>query len=343
MSRLGLIVIIIILVPTFCGCEKAGNKTSSDMKKEIITLKLSHIVSPEHPWQKALEHFAQNVNEKTGGRVVIEIYPNASLSHNNERTMVEQCQVGTLDMALFPASQGDNRFAAFSFPFQFASREAVNRMLKSDVAVEMLGFYEEKGIKGLAYWENGFRQLTNNKHPILTPEDMEGLKIRVPQAPQTVANIKAMGANPVSVSLGELYIALQQGVVDGQENVLSIIYNERLYEVQKYCTVCNYSYSPQILGIHTETYNRLPDDIKKVLLDEAREGMKNSKIFDEQDLAWIEGLREKGMEVHISTKDEILKFKNITNTEALKNEFRRIVGTDLMNRFMEDLKEISNE
>ncbi|MFA5536819.1 MAG: DctP family TRAP transporter solute-binding subunit [Bacillota bacterium] len=335
-----LVLILPILICSGCGNSKKTNANYD--QNERITLRLSHIVSPDHPWHKGLEKFAEKVKIDTSGQVVIDIYPNASLSENNERTMVEQVQVGTLEMALFPSSLGDNIFAAFTFPFQFETREAANKMLVSDIALNMLN--DLKGIKGLGYWENGYRQITNNKHPIVTPDDFKGVKIRVPQAPQILANIKALGANAVSVSLGELYLALQQGLVDGQENVLSIIYNERFYEVQRFCTVCNYSYTPQILGINIDVYNNLSDDIKQVLLEASKEmALYTSQLLEEQDKVVIGELRKNKMDVHVSSPEEIAKFKELTDTEALRDEYRKIVGQDLMNKFMAKAREINRE
>lgn len=339
------ITLCVLLILSFAGCSKQqSDPASNDSELETITLRLSHIGSPEHPWQKGLEKFVEKVNKDTNGQVVIEIYPNASLSENNERTMVEQCQIGTLDMALFPASQGGNMFAAFSFPFQFESRDVVYKMLTSDIALEMMDEFESKGIKGLAYWENGFRQFTNNVRPIKTPEDFKGLKIRAPQVPQTLATLQALGANAMSVSLGELYVAMQQGLVDGQENPLATIYNERFYEVQKYCTVLNYAFSPQVLGIHVETYNKLPENVQKVLVDAAQEmSIYTSSLLEEQDATVIEKLKEVGTEVHVCTPEEIAQFKAATNTEALREKFREIVGADLMDKFTATVNQITEE
>ena len=323
-----------------CGSDE-GTKTDGAKK---FQLRISHLYSPDHPWHKGIEKFQEILKKELGDQVQLSIYPNASLSESNERTMVEQLGVGTLDLAVFPGSLAGTEFSAFAFPFLFDTRKTVTEMLTSPVALEVLDKAKTKGVHGLAYWENGFRQITNNVRPIRTPADVAGLKIRAPQVPQTLVSLKALGANPTSISIGELYVALSQGIADGQENPLVTIHHQRFFEVQKYCTVFNYQWSPAILGINNSLYNTLPNNIKTAMEKAAKEaGAYSMNLIAEQDQALIQKLRSLGMEVYEPTKEELGLFKAATSTNELKAEFDKIVGKDLLDRFIAEVRKIQRQ
>jgi len=338
-----IIVTLLFMFVTFVCCSGDDGKNTGEGKK--IQLRISHPYGPNHPWHKGIEKFQEVLKNELGAQVQLEIYPNASLSEGNERTMVEQLGVGTLDLAVFAGSLAGTEFSAFAFPFLFDSRKTVMGMLSSPIALELLAKTKAKGFHGLAYWENGFRQITNNVRPIHTPADITGLKIRAPQVPQTLASLKALGANPTSVSLGELYVALSQGIADGQENPLPTIYNERFFEVQKYCTVFNYQWTPAILAINSDLYNTLPDNVKKAMEKAAKEGGEYaSSLIAEQDKILIGELRATGiMEVYEPTEDELALFKAATSTQELRSNFDNIVGKDLLDRFIAEVHKIQQK
>ena len=208
--------LIMVLVLVACGDNPASN--GGNTQNETVTLRASTPTAPEHPWSKCLDNIAAQIKEKTNGRYQIDVYYNASLSENSEKTMTEQIMTGTLDLGISPAPLVGKAFSAFSFPFQFDDRDHIKRVCDSDTAKELLAATESNGLHSMAYVENGFRQITNNKHAVKTPDDMKGLKIRTPQAATTMAAITAMGANATAINAGELYVALSQDTVDGQEN-----------------------------------------------------------------------------------------------------------------------------
>lgn len=190
--------LIMVLVLVACGDNPASN--GGNTQNETVTLRASTPTAPEHPWSKCLDNIAAQIKEKTNGRYQIDVYYNASLSENSEKTMTEQIMTGTLDLGISPAPLVGKAFSAFSFPFQFDDRDHIKRVCDSDTAKELLAATESNGLHSMAYVENGFRQITNNKHAVKTPDDMKGLKIRTPQAATTMAAITAMGANATLIS-----------------------------------------------------------------------------------------------------------------------------------------------
>ena len=184
--------LIMVLVLVACGDNPAPN--GGNTQNETVTLRASTPTAPEHPWSKCLDNIAAQIKEKTNGRYQIDVYYNASLSENSEKTMTEQIMTGTLDLGISPAPLVGKAFSAFSFPFQFDDRDHIKRVCDSDTAKELLAATESNGLHSMAYVENGFRQITNNKHAVKTPDDMKGLKIRVMESPMYIEMFTEMGA-----------------------------------------------------------------------------------------------------------------------------------------------------
>jgi tripartite ATP-independent transporter DctP family solute receptor len=302
-----------------------------------LIIKASHTDSPYHPGHKALTRYADLVETGTQGRVKIEIYPNSQLSGGNERTMVEQLMMGTQQMGLIPAALAGDKFVIFGLPFLFPDRERIYKTCDGKLGQELLGMHEPLGLKAIAFWENGYRQITNNKRPISKPEDMKGLKIRVPQVPHLLETMRALGVTPVPISFGELYMALQQGTADGQENPLSVIYNSKLFEVQKYITVINYSWSPYTLVLNKSLYDKLPADIEEVLYNTGREVASYERgLIQEEDKILQKKLEEAGMKVTILNEEQVALFREATKGVAAIMEPK--IGTDLLRKFREALQ-----
>jgi tripartite ATP-independent transporter DctP family solute receptor len=346
---IALSLIVVTLLVFGCGSPPsappvstpAGGDGNPAPTEETFSLRLSHPFSPSHPWQAGAEKFVELLQIQVGDRVHVDIYPNASLSEQNEKTMTEQALLGTLDIVITPSPNVDKAFSVFGYPFSFENRDKVYALLATKPAVDLLNSSEARGLKGLCYWENGFRQLTNSIKTIKSPADMVGLKIRVPQSAEKIATITSLGANPVSVSLGELYVALSQGTADGQENPLTTIYNERYYEVQKYCTVFNYQWSPGTFGINTDVWNDLPADIQAAIQSSATEaGQYTSSLIAEQDNTLVKELADLGMEMYIPTPEEMQLFKDATNTPTLYAEYEEIVGAEVLRDIRAELEKL---
>ena len=234
-------------------------------------LKLGHVAEPAKPYAQAGVKFAELVYEKTNGEVEIQVFPSSQLG--NQRDLVEGLTLGTVDMTLTSTAVLGNfheQVAVFDLPFIFRNRSHAFKALDT-VGMEIAKGLEPKGLKVLAYFENGVRNMTNNVRPIRKPEDMKGLKIRVMEQPIYIAMMKALGANPTPMAFGELFTALQKGVVDGQENPAAHIYTKRFFEVQKYISLTEHTYSAEPLVISMITWNKLTPEQQKILQEAANE------------------------------------------------------------------------
>jgi tripartite ATP-independent transporter DctP family solute receptor len=313
----------------------SANHANAQGKPVII--KGSHTGPPNHPWHISLKKYGDLVETRTQGKVKIELFPNAQLTGGNERTMVEQLMMGTQQMALFPTALAGDKWTVFGLPFLFPNRQKIYAICDGKLGQELLDMQESLGLKAVVFWENGFRQITNNKRPITKPEDMKGLKIRVPTVPQLLEAVKALGANPVPISKGELYMALSQGTVDGQENPLSNIYENKYYEVQKYLTVANYSWSPMTLAFNKSFYDRLPKDVQKVLYDAGREVASYARgLIEEEDKVLGKKLEEVGMKVTILAEGQLALFREAT--KGVVTTMEPIIGKDILKKFQDAVK-----
>lgn len=236
-------------------------------------LKASHSVAPSHPYHLGLVKYAELVKERTGGKVTIDIFHSAQLG--NERDNIEGLQMGTLDICVSstgPMGSFEPKFFMFDLPFLFRDREHVYKVLDGPIGQELLGKLTAKGIIGAAYWENGFRQVTNSKRPINSVADIKGLKLRTMENQVHMDAFKALGVDPTPMAWSEVFTALQQGVIDGQENPVPIIYVQKLIEAnQKYLAITNHVYSPALLLISAATLNRFDEKTRKILVDTAKE------------------------------------------------------------------------
>ncbi len=230
-----------------------------------VVLKLGHIAEPENPYGQGADHFAKLVKERTKGEVVIQVYPSSQLG--NQRDLVEGLTFGTVDMTLTGTAVLGNfipEVAVFDLPFIFRDIPHAYKALDT-VGMELAKKGEARGMITLAIWENGVRHMTNNKKPIKTPADMDGLKMRVMEQPVYIEMMKSLEASPTPMAMSELYTALQKGVIDGQENPLAHIATKRFYEVQKFISLSGHTYASEPLLISTIAWNKLNDEQKAIV------------------------------------------------------------------------------
>ncbi len=230
-----------------------------------VVLKLGHIAEPENPYGQGADHFAKLVKERTKGEVVIQVYPSSQLG--NQRDLVEGLTFGTVDMTLTGTAVLGNfipEVAVFDLPFIFRDIPHAYKALDT-VGMELAKKGEARGMITLAIWENGVRHMTNNKKPIKTPADMDGLKMRVMEQPVYIEMMKSLDASPTPMAMSELYTALQKGVIDGQENPLAHIATKRFYEVQKFISLSGHTYASEPLLVSTIAWNKLNDEQKAIV------------------------------------------------------------------------------
>ncbi len=234
--------------------------------QEPIIIKFSHVVAPDTPKGKSAEYFKKLAEERTHGRVKVEVYANSSLYKDKEE--MEALQLGSVQM-LAPlssklTSMGMNEFQVFDLPYMFDNMEEAHKVTQGPIGKGMLKKLDAKGIAGLAFWDNAFKEITANK-PLRTPADFKGLKMRITPSKVIDAQMRALGANPQVIAFSELYTALQTGTVDGQENPTSNITTQKFFEVQKYMTMTDHSFHNYTLVANKKFWDGLPPDIRKTL------------------------------------------------------------------------------
>ncbi|MFD2207417.1 TRAP transporter substrate-binding protein [Kiloniella antarctica] len=233
------------------------------VQAEPIVIKLSHVTKETgHPKGEAAALFAKRVNEEMAGKVVVEVYPNSTL-YNDDKAL-EALLLGDLQMAAPSLSKFEKftkKYRIYDLPFLFNDIAAVDRFQNSEKGLELLGAMEANGLRALGYWHNGMKQISANK-PLVNPSDADGLKFRVQTSDVLVANFETLGANPQKMAFSEVYGALQQGVVDGQENTWSNIYTKKFYEVQDGITESNHGILDYLIVTSSEFWDGLPADIR---------------------------------------------------------------------------------
>jgi len=267
---------------------------------DTVTLNLGHTGSTTHHYHTSAEKFAKLVKERTGGAVEIVIFPASQLGSHPE--MTEATMLGTQDMVLTAVPILGNEIKEFEvlyMPYIFEGYDHINRFDGSEVARILAEKLEEKGAVLLGWWENGFRVITNNKRPIVKPEDVAGLKIRVGESRAAVDAFKLLGANPTPIAIDELYTALQLGTVDGQENPTSRVLESKYYEVQKFLSVTHHQHVLEPLIINKAKFESLPTDIQKALRDTGAEvALEDREFVISKEEAELTRLEELGMTIN---------------------------------------------
>jgi C4-dicarboxylate-binding protein DctP len=228
-------------------------------------IKFSHVVTEQTPKGKAAQALADRVNSELDGQVCVEVYPNTQLY--NDDKVLQAMLLGDVQMAAPSLSKFEQytlQYRIFDLPFLFDDIEAVDRFQLGETGQAMLGAMEDKGLKGLGYWHNGMKQISAGK-PLLEPEDAEGLKFRIQESDVLEAQFRQLGANPQKMAFSEVYLALQQGVVDGQENTWSNILTQKFHEVQDGITETNHGVVDYLVVTSTEFWDGLPDDVRSKL------------------------------------------------------------------------------
>lgn len=269
----------------------------SDM--DPVTLRLAHVVNEQDGFHIAAVKFQELVSDRTEGAVTIEIYPNASLG--DERTLLEGMQIGTVDMGVItngPVANFVEEMAVFELPFLFSSPEDAYAVLDGPIGQELLDKLSEVNLKGLAYAERGFRNLTNSERPVKHPDDIDGLRVRVMENPVYVDTFRELGANAVPMAWTEALTAMQQGTIDGQENPVNVVHSFKLNETQGFMTMSRHTYAPAIFVMGMPVWNRLPEAAQDVIEQAAQEAAEHERSVNaEMESEQLEELRASGMEI----------------------------------------------
>ncbi len=249
-----------------------------------IVIKFSHVVATDTPKGKGAERFRQLAEERTQGRVKVEVYPNSVLYKDKEE--LEALQLGAVQMLAPSVSKfgplGAKEFEAFDLPFIFPDKTVLARVTEGPIGAMLFRKLDDKGIKGLAYWDNGFKDMTANR-PLRLPADFKGLKMRIQSSKVLEAEVRALGALPQVLAFSEVYQALQTGVVDGTENTPSNIWSQKTHEVQKYLTVSNHGYIGYAVIVNRKFWEGLPADIRATLEGAMKDATRYANAISQQE------------------------------------------------------------
>ncbi len=280
--------------------------------QQPIVIKFSHVVAIDTPKGKAAEFFAKRAGELTQGAVKVEVYPNSTLYKDKEE--MEALQLGVVQMLAPSIAKlgplGVKEFEAFDLPYIFDNTEMVHKVTQGALGLSLLAKLEPKGIKGLAFWDNGFKSFSANK-PLRVPADFMALKMRIQSSKVLESQMRALGALPQVMAFSEVYRALQTGVVDGTENPHSNLFTQKMFEVQKHMTLTDHGY----LGYAVITNKKFWDGLKAGARSQLEQAMKEATVFankiaqEENDIA-LAKVRESGKtEIYTPTPDERAEFK----------------------------------
>ncbi|HHV64341.1 MAG TPA: TRAP transporter substrate-binding protein [Peptococcaceae bacterium] len=335
LKKLSVVLLCLVLTITLFGCggsnqpAKSGGDATQPIKIKVACDNVSG-----GPWDAGFKEFMRLVEEKVPGKVEFQYYPDGQLSNNDQRTTMEMIQTGGVHIAAFLPSiyeQFDQRWSIYGMPYLFTSIEEARASCDGEAGKYMLGLLEEKGIHGLALWEQGMRHLTTSKKAVRVPADIAGMKIRVMDSPSFIEMMKQLNALPLVTSMGELYTALQQGAADGQENPITTIYDRKLYEAQDYVTLTGHVYNPLILGINKAFWETLPADIQQAISEAAVEATPfQRKAGEDLEAQKLDALKQ-AVEVIELTPEEIAQWKEATKGVAPK--FKDVIGQEILDLF----------
>lgn len=282
------------------GESEGDSPTEAPESDEVFVLQAGHSLPDDHPYELGFQKLAEVVKERSNGRLIIETFPNSQIGA--ERELTEGLTFGTVDLVVSSTAPVTNfvpDLGVLDLPFLFNDRDSAVKVLEGEIGDELFASMEEQGIIGLSWAENGFRHITNSKHPINSPADLDGLRIRTQENEIHLAAFEALGARPSPMAWTEALTALQQGVVDGQENPAIVADQFNLYDAnQKYMSLTGHVYSVAIYMLSKDTYDKLPEDLRTILIEEGQKiGSYERDLIVEMEQESLANLKEQGMDI----------------------------------------------
>lgn len=292
-----------------------------------VELRFAFELPITHPWGKSAELFKNMLEDNKENNISVKLYPAGQLGKSGEDVQ-QGVMMGTIDVGISetPIVLLNPAQEVFDLPFIFESRQKAWKVLDSEVGTAVGNNLEKNGLKFIAYWEGGFRQVTNSKKQIKTLGDFAGLKIRTPYSPQRLKTFESLGCKPTAMPFSEVFSALEQKVIDGQENPLSVVWDSSLYDVQKYLTITNHVYTPATLFINLRKWKSFSPKQQEAILVAARAGRDlNRKLNKDNDEKLVDQLRAKGMVVDQLTPQELSKIQGAI--KVVWDEYKTKHGT----------------
>lgn len=306
---------------------ESQEKETAPAGKAEVTLSLNHVGATTHPYQYGSERFAELVSEKTGGRIAVEVYPASQIASGAKA--IEFVQMGTLDIALESTMSAENfvpEIGVLNLPFLFENADQAFTVLDGDVGDELRAAAEAKGFKILCWMYNGFRDISNSVKPITGPEDLKGLKIRVPESQVFLKTFETLGAVPTPMAISEVFTAMQLKTVDGQENPSAIFVNNKYNEVNDYYSVTHHIFTAEPLIMSLDKFNSFSGDDQKALLEAAQEAAEYQRklAIDSADQE-LQQIKDAG--VNVNVVDDMSTFKTAVQPvyEAFKDQYGTLI------------------
>lgn len=318
-----------------CGGSEKGDTGTTESKagatsNKPVEIKIACVGNEDHQSTIMAKYFKEELEKLYDGELKIDIYPNSALG--GEREASEGVKIGTIQMTVvttdgtLPAWVPDTQI--MSIPYLFETKEEAYKLLDSVIAEYLTPKFEEQGFKHLGFGELGFRHFTNNVREIKTAADMKGLSIRVQEAPIWFALMDSLGASAVPIAFNELYTALQQGMVDGQENPIASIYTSKFYEVQKYLTLDGHTYAPVSMIMNKSFYDSLPEELQKAIDQAAKNAVpRQRKAVNDIEEQYLQELIDSGM---IITTPDKSSFVEATKDLYKREEVRALVNPEFV-------------
>ncbi len=288
---------VAVLLLGSCGVRDEG----------LIELRLGHVAQPGSLTHETSLEFARNANERLAGRAWVTVFGSSQLGH--DASLLLRLRLGTVDFAVPSTIMSSvvDAFGLFEMPYLIRDRDHLVRIREEIFWPELEPLTREKGYRIVALWENGFRHVTNNVRPITRPEDLAGIKLRTPRGRWRIRLFQSYGASPAPMSLGEVFVALQTGVIDGQENPLSQTHSSKFHEVQKFLSITNHVYSPGYLTVGKDRWENLRPDVRSELEQAARETQVWVKETGERlDRELLADLRTSGIEINVADRESFV-------------------------------------
>jgi tripartite ATP-independent transporter DctP family solute receptor len=286
----------------------AGLLAAPQASAQTLEIKVGHVGEPGSLFEISANEFAKRANAKLGAKAKVAVFGSSQLGGDKEQ--MQKLLLGTLDLAVPSTVMTSvvDQFGVFEMPYLVKDREHMKRIEKEVVWPKLAPLVETKGYPLLAVWENGFRQITNSVRPIVNPEDLKGIKLRVPEGKWRVKMFQAYGANPSAMKFSEVFTALMTGTMDGQENPFSQIYSAKFHEAQKYLSLTDHVYTPAYVIAGTKRWEALPADVRQTLADTAKETQ--GYVYEtaarmEKEL--LDKIKTAGVAVNNANKDAFVK------------------------------------
>ena len=322
------------------GLMAAAPAGAADIKERNIKVGIG--LTADHPQGQAVAKFGELVSQKSDGKIKVKLFAGGLLG--NDVSMVSSLQGGTQEMTIPDTSTlvgiaGLKEFGLINLPFALNASEEADALLDGPWGQKLMAKLPEKGLVGLGFWENGFRQISNNRHPINKAEDISGLKLRVIQNPLFIDTFTALGVSAQPMPFPEVYTALEQKAIDGQENPVTVINANKFYEVQKHAVLTNHQYNPQSVIFSKKVWDTLTNDEKKILADAASEAARfQRQASRDAATSALDNMKKGGMQVTELSPAELAKFRDKMKPVVAKHS--EVVGADVVNALQGELAKL---